>query len=73
VFDPGLRAEHRYERDLAMHPELGSVQLHGALRAIARPATSMALIAVLRLGGPLAAGRALRRLEIARGVAMAGG
>ena len=91
VFDPALRAEHRYERDLAsfcadcraegaglvalhrLHPELGSVQVHGALRAIARPATSMALIAVLRLGGPLAAGRLLRRLEIARGVAVAGG
>ena len=33
----------------------------------------MALIAIVRLGGPLAAGRLLRRLEIARGVAAAGG
>ncbi len=91
VFDPRLRAEHRYERDLAsfcadcraegaglvalhrLHPEVGAVQLHGAFRAIARPGTSMALIAVLRLHGPLAAGRLLRRLEIARGVVAAGG
>jgi hypothetical protein len=63
----GLVALHR------LHPELGPVQLHGAFRAIARPGVSMALIAVLRLGGPLAAGRLLRRLEIARGVAVAGG
>ncbi len=91
LFDPALRAEHRYQRDLAsfcgdcraegaglvalrrLHPEVPAVPLHGALRAIARPGTSMALIAVLRLGGPLAAGRLLRRLEIARGVAVAGG
>jgi hypothetical protein len=91
VFDAGLVAEHRYERDLAsfcadcrsegaglvalhrLHPELGPVQLHRAFRAIARPGVSMGLIAVLRLGGPLAAGRLLRRLEIARGVAVAGG
>ncbi len=91
VFDPELRAEHRYERDLAsfcadcraegsglvelhrLHPELGAVHVHGAFRALARPATSMALIAILRLHGPLAAGRLLRRLEIARGVVAAGG
>ena len=63
----GLVALHR------LHPELGAVQLHGAFRAIARPGTSMALIAILRLHGPLAAGRLLRRLEIARGVVAAGG
>ena len=63
----GLVALHR------LHPELGSVQVHGTFRALARPGTSMALIAVLRVGGPLAAGRLLRRLEIARGVAVAGG
>jgi hypothetical protein len=63
----GLVALHR------LHPELGTVQLHGTFRAIARPGISMALIAILRLGGPLAAGRLLRRLEIARGVAVAGG
>jgi hypothetical protein len=91
LFDPQLRAAHRYERDLAsfcgdcraegaglvalhrLHPELGAVHLHGTVRALARPGTSMALIAILRLGGPLAAGRLLRRLEIARGVAVAGG
>ncbi len=63
----GLVALHR------LHPELGPVQLHGTFRAIARPGISMALIAMLRIGGPLAAGRLLRRLEIARGVAVAGG
>ncbi len=63
----GLVALHR------LHPELGPVQVHGTFRALARPGVSMALIAILRLGGPLAAGRLLRRLEIARGVAVAGG
>ena len=36
------------------------------------PASRSALIAVVRLGGPLAAGRLLRRVEIARGMARGG-
>jgi hypothetical protein len=50
-----------------LHPELGPAEVGRGLRALARPGVSSALIAVVRLGGPLAAGRLLRRVEIARG------
>lgn len=57
-----------------LHPDLGPPPaLSPAIRLTAREGTSMALIAVLRLGGPLAAGRLLRRLEQARGRIAAGG
>jgi glycosyltransferase involved in cell wall biosynthesis len=60
----GRMALHR------LHPELGPAEVPRGLRAVARPGVAMALIAVVRLGGPLAAGRALRRVEIARGMAL---